>query len=93
MDPHMIPGENAALQAQELRERATDLANDEFEGGFLEEQWEEALVALDEGVVVQEILTAETWPQRRDRLEAAAPKIAEQIRTQVVTARVETILE
>lgn len=93
MDPHLIPGENAALQAQELRERATDLANDEFEAGLLREEFEEALVAEDEGPVVQELLTWEPWPQPWVRLEYAAPKIAQRIRTKVVTARVETILE
>ena len=92
MDPHLIPGENAALQAQELRERATDLANDEFEAGLLREEFEEALVAEDEGPVVEELLAAE-WPALYAKLEHAAPKIAQRIRTKVVTARVETILE
>lgn len=92
MDPHLIPGENAALQAQELRERATDLANDEFEAGMLREEFEEALVAEDEGPVVQELLAAE-WSALYAKLEYAAPKIAQRIRTKVVTARVETILE
>jgi len=91
MYPWMVPGENAALAAQELNERITDLANDEFEAGelideFLDEFEQNAAEYYDEAL-------SSDWKVVSGRVGVAAPKLFERIRAKVVLQRIETLKE
>lgn len=92
MDPHLIPGEAAALREQEMAEALSDLANDEFEAGELQEQFLEEFAEHEEDFV-QEALVPEKWPELTARIQPAAPKLFERIRAKVVQDRIETLKE
>lgn len=99
MDPHLIPGEAAALREQEMAEALSDLANDEFEAGLLSGEFEEALDPHMDSLLLDELhrrLQAKhenDWPGFVAFLSEHFPETCEAVRTKVVADRIEVLKE